>query len=134
MAALPPIKRISKEDLREAPPWIDRLLTPLNLFFETVYAGLNRGITLEENLLCQIKTFQVKAGAAATNNTTSFPLTMKRLPQGLILLKASLVSGNYAPIAAAVYVEFTCDGVTVSITSITGLSNGSTYELKVILI
>lgn len=134
MAGLPPIKQITKEDFKDAPQWIDRLLYPLNLFLNSIYGSLNKSLTFEENFFCQRKTFQVVAGAAATNNTASFPLTMRRLPQGMFVVNAALVSGNYAAIGAAVYAEFTCDGSTVSITSISGLTNGSTYNISVILI
>lgn len=134
MSALPPIKRITKEDLKDAPSWITRLLYPLNQFLDSVYGALNRNLTFEENIRAQITTFTIVAGAAASNNTTSFALTLKRIPIGLFVVNKRKVSGNYAAIGAAVEVEWNYDGTAVQITSITGLTNGSTYSFTVILI
>jgi hypothetical protein len=50
MAALPPIRNITKEDLRGAPEWINFLLSPLNQFMNAVYNALDRNLTLGENL------------------------------------------------------------------------------------
>ena len=102
MSALPPIKRITKEDLREAPNWIDRLLIPLNQFFDSVYGALNRNLTFEENIRCQVQTFQLVAGVAASDNTTSFALTLKRVPIGLFVVNKRKVAGNYAAIGSCV--------------------------------
>lgn len=133
MAALPAIKRITKEDLAGAPAWIDRLLYPLNLFLNTIYNGLNKNITLADNIDCQVQTFQVTAGAAATNNTAKFTLTMKHAPSMLFLGNAISTSGNYTPIATAVYIDWTYDGTNVNINSITGLTSGTTYNLTILL-
>jgi len=54
MAQLPNQKRILKEDLREAPSWIDKLLYPLNSFMESVYFALNRNLNFQENIASQI--------------------------------------------------------------------------------
>lgn len=50
MAKLPVFKRIQREDFPDAPAWVDRLLYPLNKFFEGVYAALNQNLTFTENL------------------------------------------------------------------------------------
>lgn len=133
MAALPPIKRITKEDLGGAPAWIDRLLYPLNLFLNTIYGALNKNITLSENIDCQLASFTVIAGAAAINNTAKFMLTLKHPPTMLIVGSAQKVTGNYTPIAAAVTVDWNYDGSAINITAITGLTNGSTYTFNVVL-
>lgn len=134
MAALPPVTRVTKEDLRDAPAWINRLLYPMNTFFNSVYIALRQGLTFQENILSQLYSFRIKAGAAASNNTLKFTLTMKKKPIGMIVVSAVLVSGNYSAIGSAVFAEYTLSGDQVSITSITGLTNGSSYDITVLLI
>lgn len=55
MATLPSIRRISREDLKEAPGWIEQLLGPLNLFMGSVYQALSGDITFRQNIRCTIK-------------------------------------------------------------------------------
>jgi hypothetical protein len=134
MSTLPPINRISKEDLRDAPAWIDRLLYPLNLFFDSVYRGMNRALTFKENIDSQEISFQVTAGAAPADNVAKFTVTMNNKPTGLILKSASLVAGNYTPIGQAVFVEWYYEDGYVNITAISGLTAASVYNFVILLI
>jgi hypothetical protein len=134
MATLPPINRISREDLKDAPAWTDRLLYPINLFFDSVYRGLNKSLTFAENVDSQELTFTLIAGATPQDNTNKFLVTMKSKPTGLLTKSVTLQAGNYTPIGAAVFVEWYYDSGSVFITSITGLTNGSTYYFSLLLI
>lgn len=134
MAALPPVKSFKREDFKDAPKWIDRLLTTLNVFMSAVYGALNKTLTFKDNIVSQRQEFFVVAGASATDNTAKFLLTMKQKPTGLILLNAVKRVGNYAAIGSAVFIEWTFDGTHVNITSITGLTNGSTYDFTVLMV
>ena len=105
------------------------------MFFDSVYRGLNKGLTFRENLDSQEYAFQLKAGAAATNNTTSFAVTMKNKPTGLILKSISKAAlANYSPIGSAVFIEWRYEAGLVYITSITGLTNATTYDFVILLI
>ena len=134
MATLPPINRISKEDIKDAPSWIDRLLYPINLFFDSVYRGLNHSLTFQDNIDSQEISFQLTAGAAAVNNTAKFTVSMKNKPTGLILKNATLVAGNYTPIGQPVFVEWYYEDGYINITAISGLTVGSIYNLLILLI
>ena len=57
---LPVYKRINREDIPDAEDWIGRLLYPINQFFESVSAGLNKNITFQDNIQCFSKTLQFK--------------------------------------------------------------------------
>lgn len=129
-----PIKWISKEDWPEAPAGVEKLLNPLNLVLDSLQTGLNKGITFEDNITSQIRQFSIKAGAATTDNTFSFASTKKTRPIGLMLLNVYKEQSNYAAIGQAVFVEWVFDGVNINITSITGLTNGSTYNFTVLII
>jgi hypothetical protein len=71
MAFLPPVKRISKEDLPEAPSWVEKLIYPVNLFFDSVYRALNGRLTVPDNISGQIKeiSFQVRSDYNGTDTT-----------------------------------------------------------------
>ncbi len=134
MAKLPPIKVIRREDVRDAPDWITLLLYPLNLFMTAVYLALNKGLTFDDNIISQKQKFTITAGATAINNTASFLLHMNKKPEYLLLGDVVARTGNYAPIGAAVFVEWTFDGTHVNITSVTGLTNGTIYDFSVLIL
>ena len=52
---LPPLKKITKEQITDPPGWINSILVPVNSFMEYVYQALNKNITDSENISCQIK-------------------------------------------------------------------------------
>lgn len=131
---LPPVQRISREDLKGAPDWVNQLLTPLNLFLDTIYGGLNKGLTFRENVLSQTEALTINAGATAAANATSFTLKMKAKPQHMIPLSFQVVGAAAVSTAGSLVLNWTCDGTNVNITSISGLTNGLVYSLTVLLI
>lgn len=57
MAKLPNIRRLIVEDYPQTVrSWIGpKLLQPLNSFMESIYAALNRGLTLNENFAAEVR-------------------------------------------------------------------------------
>lgn len=134
MAGLPKVKRILKEDLKDAPNWIDRMLYPINLFFDSVYIALNKNITFGDNIKAQVKQFEITGGATADLNTTSFSLSISS-PMGLLLLSCIEQSDNYTSITNAVTIpSWRVNGTNLLIDSITGLTSGTTYTITVLVI
>lgn len=134
MAKLPPQKRIVKEDLQEAPAWVSRLLDPINSFMESVYAALDRDLTVGENVSGETKTFQIKAGAAATDNTFTFTTTSKRTPKHVIPSRVEKVASVYEPLGVAVGIDWRFDAGQIIIASIAGLTTGSTYNITLLVL
>lgn len=134
MASLPTIKRLSREDIREAPSWVERLIYPLNLFFDSVYTALNKNLTFKENFIAQIQTFEILAGASPADNVAQFALTMPVIPRNLLLGNVTLRAGNYTPVAAAVHIDWNIETSVVYINAVTGLIAGQTYDFSVILV
>ncbi len=91
MANLPSIKLISREDLKEAPSWIERLLSPLNSFMAAVYENLNRGLTFRQNIRCNIKEvrFATPSNYVAASGFTEivFATGLRVKADGVILLQ-----------------------------------------------
>ena len=137
MAALPPIRRILKEELGvDVPDWVTRLLAPLNLVLQSLYIALNHGLTFRENMQCQIKEFTIVAGALATDNTFDFMLTLPVKPTGLWLTAALRQDGIAESFTSAVYASWTWNSQanSIVISSITGLTNTKAYTIRVIVI
>lgn len=134
MAGLPSVRRIMREDFKDAPGWLERLLYPINLFFDSVYTALNKNLTFGENVRAQIKRIQITAGAAATDNIFSFTASIPSV-QGVVLLSAIKQGATYTPLAAAPTVASWryADGM-VHIDSITGLTAGELYTITVLVI
>lgn len=137
MAALPPVRRIFKEDLGPGvPDWISRLLAPLNLVLQSVYTAFNHTLSFQDNIQCQIKEFTLVAGAAATDNTYDFMLTLPTKPTGLWLVAALRTDGIAETFTAGVFASWTWDSGAnaIRISGITGLTSTKTYLLRVIVI
>lgn len=136
MAAAPSVHRISKEDLKDAPSWIDRLLSPLNSFMESVYSALNGKLTFGTNIQGQFKVINLVAGAAATNNTFTFTHTLGSNAKinGVVVVHATEVSTQaYTPVSSAVFVSWRQSGQQIVIDAITGLTNTKQYNVTVLV-
>lgn len=134
MAKLPPNKRITREDLKDAPEWIDRLLDPLNSFMEAVYAALDRDLTIGDNVSGETKVFQIKAGALATDNTFTFTTTAKRTPKHVIPTRVEKVAVVYEPLGVVVGIDWRFDAGQIIIDAIAGLTTGSTYNITLLVL
>ncbi len=137
MAALPPIRRIQKEQLgADVPDWISRLLGPLNLVLQALYLALNHGLTFRENMQCQVKEFTIVAGATATANTFNFMLTLPVKPTGLWLIAALRQDGIAESFTTPVFPSWVWNSQAneIVISSITGLTDTKAYTIRVLVI
>lgn len=135
MAETIKIKRLSREDFKEAPGWIERLLGWLNQFVEFVTLAFNGNITFEQNIQCQIKNFELVAGASADLCTAQFKNTMRVAPKQIFLGKAVQRSGNFITLTSPVSLNsWRYENGTIYIMSISGLTNGAIYDLSVLII
>lgn len=133
MAQPPIFRRIVREDLPDAPDWVDIFIVSLNQFFDSVRLALSRNLTFAQNHDMQTKTFQITAGAAATDNTYDFAISMKKKVEGLILGKVEQVANNYAPLTSVPWINWHQESTSLIIDSILGLTNGVTYNITVTL-
>jgi|TARA_R100000781_G_scaffold6971_1_gene6874 hypothetical protein len=139
MASLPPIKRISKEDLPDAPDWIEKVIYPVNLFFDSVYRAMNGRLTTPENIVGQVKdiSFQVPSTYDGTDTdkwtVLQFQSTLGMLTKGLHLMQITEVTatGNFAPIGKGIYIDWEDENRTIKINYITGLTASKKYILRV---
>ena len=136
---MPPIRRISKEDLQEAPDWGEKLIYPINLFFDSVYRALNGRLTLSDNILGKQKetTFQVQSAYDGTDtdkwDVIKFQSELGSRVKGLYLMQITEQSGtgNFVPIGKSVFIDWEDENGTIKINYITGLTASKKYQLRV---
>lgn len=133
MAKLPIFRRIRREDIPEAPEWIDFFIVSINQFFETTYNAFNKSLTFTENMDAQINEFSLVGGAAATNNIYRFPISTKSRPRNLVITRINRADGSYTPLSSAPWVDWHLDGTDVVVDSIIGLTNGIRYNITLLL-
>lgn len=136
MAKIPSGRRISREDIPEAPGWIVRLLSPINTFFDAVYNALNGQLTFVENIKSQIRTVSFTTASDYTSGNfpaVKFPNLLKTRVSGLLLLQVQLESDNFTPLTSAVSVDWREVNQEVVINYVSGLANSNTYLAKVLV-
>jgi hypothetical protein len=139
MAKLPVLKRILREDLKEAPDWIERLLYPINTFFDAVFQALKKNITFDENIACQLRDVNFRTtsaydGTAANWTTVSFVKTIKTKAIGVWILDIKEVADNYTPIEGATSIDWLEFEDQIEIHLVQGLKVSTSYNMKVIVI
>lgn len=139
MGALPPVDRILREDIPDAPAWVDRIIYPINRFLESVTLVLNKNITFVDNIPVQIAEFTFTTlstynGTAANFTTIQFQRTLAFKPRGLLLMQIFQTGGNHVPIESAVYIDWLDVNGVVTIYTITGLTASRTYTCRVMAI
>lgn len=130
---LPPTKRILREDLKEAPPWIGGVIDPINSFMENVYQALNKNITFRENIASFVKELTYKTTAAyPTADDIEFLNELKVKATGVEVLQA-VDKSSYTPAAGPVYVPWIENNGSIVISSITGLQASKTYLIRLLI-
>ena len=141
MASLPSQKRILREDLTEAPIWIDKLLWPLNKFMETIYYALDKNITFEDNIAAQKRTINFTTGTYIGSPMTAdnFPLiqftsTLRTVPAGIMLLNIYESDNIGEPLIEPTTLSWYYNNGTITVTYITGLSDDTDYTMTLLVI
>lgn len=133
MAKLPPLKKILREDVKDAPAWIGSIIDPFNSLAEFLYQSLNRNLTYSENVACFVKeltykttsTYPVEANVEFTNE-------LKVKATGVQVLQA-VERLNYTPAPGPVYVPWVEDTGKIVVSSITGLQASKTYTIRLLI-
>lgn len=138
MARIPSQRRIIREDLSEAPGWIEKLLTPLNSFMEAIYSALNKNLTFTENIRSQIAFLEFETAPSYVASNTFEPLRfenfMRQRAVGVIVLQAYVLDQLNEPMASAVTCDWYEDQGQIVIKYISGLSDSTFYKIRVLVI
>jgi len=108
MSQLPQIRRLLVEDFMDQKDWISKLFTPLNTFMESVYAILNSGITVKDNMIGDVQTIDIGYMPTVAVN---YPLRWdkKVAPKAIIVGNATKKSTIDETLTHAVAVQWKYD-------------------------
>jgi len=129
---IPPLKRLVVEDFTSQKGWIDKLIQPLNQFFEGISTALGKGLTIGDNFDGEVRSFE-------TVNTYPIKLawTRKNRPRAVWVVDWAAKSGATPTITAAVQVQWSnaSDG-SLQIDKVVGISptGAIPYTVKIIAI
>ena len=129
---LPSVHRFYNEDYQGSPSWFQKFIGALNLFSDPLYQTINRGLSFQSNFNAQIYSFQITAGATASDNDVKFTTTVTGKLSGVVTIACNLASNIQAP-ASGVVNSWYQNGNQVFITSISGLTAGTIYNLTVLV-
>lgn len=129
---LPSVHRFYNEDYQGSPSWFQKFIGALNLFSDPLYQTVNKGLTFQNNFNAQIYQFTIRAGATADANTSVFTSRIAGKAQGLISVACNESSNIQAPTQGHIDSWYQ-DGDRIVITSISGLTAGTNYNITVLL-
>lgn len=132
---LPSQKKILKEDLKDAPSWIDGVITPVNTFMESTYQALNKNITFTENIASFVKEISYTTVAAypVGQEQIKFQNTLKVRASGVMVMQVYDKS-NYTPAPGPVYIPWVENLGYIQIDTITGLEANKTYMIRLLVV
>ncbi len=133
MASPPSIQRFYSDDYKEAPSWFKQtFLNTLNLFVFPTYNALNKNLSVTDNLNEAYETIPITGDTTPTNNVASFLNPIEGNPAGVTVVNVQITGTSTQQYPTSpVQVFWTFDGTSIVIGSITGLSNGVTYDITV---
>lgn len=130
---LPQTKKILREDVKDAPAWINGILGPVNSFMENVYQALNRNITFQENVGCFVKDITYKTTSTyPVEESFSFTNELKVKASGLWVMQA-VEKGSYIPAPGPVYAPWVEDNGMIVLSPITGLEADKIYLIRLLV-
>ena len=121
MSLLPPLKRIYEQDVENS---ISPLLALLNNIFQSLWNALNRNLTFQENIRSQVINIDYVGGS-----TINISTNLKAPLLGVLVLQTAI-----GPVTGGVMAVWQQTGQVVEIKQITGLTAGSQYKLRLLLI
>lgn len=136
MAKLPTLRRLFKNDFKpEYSELVEKLIVSINNGFDNVYDALNNKITLRNNILCNIKDFSVQVSSTGTP-TTSLILNVD-FRNNISVVTVGRVDNISNPLlypsgGVIVIWDQISPGV-LQIKNITGLSEGQSYNIRVVI-
>lgn len=129
MAKLPPLSRLTTEEFGDQASWIERLLSPINMFFERVVSALNKNLTIGDNFAGAIKTVELN-GTWPLNVAWELPIR----PMTVIVGQVYRSDNTSFTLTDAVQVQWTFNQAgQLQISGVTGITPSSTTKYKVVL-
>jgi len=131
---LPTQKKILREDLKDAPPWVNALIEPINSFMESTYQALNKNITFSENISSFIKelVYTTPSTYPLSVPDVSFLNQLRVKPIGVQVIQA-YERTSYVAAPGPVYIPWIEDNGSIIVSSITGLAASKSYLIRIVV-
>jgi hypothetical protein len=130
---LPTQNKILREDIKDPPAWIGKVIDPFNSLAEFVYQVMNRNITFSENVACFIKEIVYKTTSVyPVADAVEFTNELKVKASGVLVLQA-FEKSTYIPAAGPVYVPWNENNGKIVMSSVTGLEASKTYIIRLLI-
>lgn len=131
---LPTQKKILREDLKDAPSYVNGIIEPVNTFMEAVYQALNKNITLQDNIASFIKEliYTTPSTYPAGVEDVSFRNTLRTRPTGVMVMQAYERTA-YVAAPGPVYVPWIEDDGNIIVSTVTGLVASKTYLIRLVI-
>jgi hypothetical protein len=120
-------KKIAPEDFKDQRPWIEKLLAPINQFFQDGSNILNNGILLRDNVMSQEYSTSLNSNGVRTTATFSWKWNQKQAPSLVLIAQLIEVGSSTVP---AVGFTWTYTGTSITC-SLSNLSASKDYTIKV---
>lgn len=134
---LPSVRRIDRSSLKEAPSWIEALLTPLNSFMQSVYALLDGGLTIGANVQGQFRSigFTTPADYASGGFERLVISNPLRNPATCVIIaKISEATSADPLLTSATSVQWSPDPDGVKIRYVAGLQADTRYSATFLIL
>jgi hypothetical protein len=135
MAVLPTFKTLQASDFEpQYATLINQLATIFNNNIQSVFTTLNNGVSLADNIACQVATVPITVDSSGnTTNTASFQIkTTGMRISGLTVINVVNTTNNQVYPTGAPFCTYTPSTQSITINNITGLQTG--YQWSVTLI
>ena len=131
---LPPITRIIVEDFPSSvQEWISKLIDPLNNFMRVVKTGVDKGITVNDNLSGAIKTITITPTSGGLFEA-QFVYTSKKPPK-VVLIGGWVDKTGTTTLSSGVTPVWSWNGKDlITITDITGLNDAHKYDITFLIL
>lgn len=131
---LPTQKKILREDLKDAPPWVNGIIEPVNTFMESVYQSLNKNITFKDNIGSFLKEliYTTPSTYPSGVENVAFMNELRTRPIGCQVIQA-YERTTYVAAPGPVYAPWIEDDGSIIISAITGLVASKTYLIRLLV-
>jgi hypothetical protein len=131
---LPIQKKISREDMKDAPSWVNAIIEPVNNFMNTVYLTLNQNVTYTDNFASFVKEIDYTTPSTYPMGVSnvSFMNNLKVKATGIHLALA-VDKSDYTPPPGPVYIPWVEINGSIIIYPVTGLEASRNYLLRLVV-
>lgn len=135
MSQLPTFKSLQSSDFdQQYQELINKLALIFNNEIQSLFAALNHGVSLADNILCVVKDVPVVVDVDGnTTNTASFSISVPNMRvRGCTVIRAVNTTNSNTYPTGAPFVNFTPGTSQVTIDHVTGLQPGDQWTLTCI--